>query len=44
LYFSTDVVYALGLSARIPVLLAAWSPATVCCLLGSALLFHFEDG
>lgn len=44
LYFSTDVVYALGLSARVPVLLAAWSPATVCCLLGSALLFHFEDG
>lgn len=44
LYFSSDLIYALGLSARIPILLSAWSPATVACLLGSALLFHLEDG
>lgn len=44
LYFSSDVVYALGLSARIPIILSAWSPATVCILFGSALMFHLEDG
>ena len=44
LYFLSDVVSALGVSARIPVALAAWSPAVVCCLLGTAMLFHLEDG
>lgn len=43
-YFATDVVHALGMSARIPALLAAWSPATVGCLLATAFLFHLEDG
>ena len=44
IYFSTDVAYALGLSSRLPVFLAAWSPAAVGCLLGAGLLFHLEDG
>jgi lipopolysaccharide export system permease protein len=44
IYFATDVVYALGMSARIPALLAAWSPAAVGCLLATAFLFHLEDG
>lgn len=44
LFFASDVVYALGLSGRIPVILSAWSPATVCCLFGSAFMFHLEDG
>jgi len=44
IYFATDVVTALGVSARIPALLAAWSPATVGCLLATAFLFHLEDG
>jgi len=44
IYFATDVVHALGMSARIPALLAAWSPATVGCLLATAFLFHLEDG
>ncbi|MBK18002.1 MAG: LPS export ABC transporter permease LptG [Rhodospirillaceae bacterium] len=44
IYFTTDVAYALGLSSRLPVFLAAWSPATVGCLLGAGLLFHLEDG
>jgi lipopolysaccharide export system permease protein len=44
LYFVSDVVSALGVSARIPVALAAWSPATISCLLGTAMLFHLEDG
>lgn len=43
-HFASDVVYALGLSARIPVLLSAWSPAIIGCLLGAAILFHLEDG
>ena len=43
-YFASDVVYALGLSARLPLLLSAWSPAMIGCLIGSALLFHLEDG
>jgi lipopolysaccharide export system permease protein len=44
IYFASDVAYALGLSARIPVALSAWSPAVVACLLGAAILFHLEDG
>lgn len=44
IYFSTDVTYALGLSARLPALLAAWSPAAVGLLMGAGLLFHLEDG
>ncbi len=44
LYFFSDVVYALGLSDSIPVVLAAWTPSGVSTLLGSAMLFHLEDG
>jgi lipopolysaccharide export system permease protein len=44
LYFMSDIVYALGSATRIPVLLAAWSPAVVSTLLGLAMLLHLEDG
>lgn len=44
LFFMTDVVAALGSSGSIPVLLAAWSPAIISTLLGTAVLFHLEDG
>jgi lipopolysaccharide export system permease protein len=44
LYFLSDIVYALGLSARIPVELAAWVPAGVCLLIGTSLLLHLEEG
>jgi len=44
LYFLSDVVFALGLSARIPEVLAAWTPATVTMLLGMTSLLHLEDG
>ncbi|MBO39860.1 MAG: LPS export ABC transporter permease LptG [Rhodospirillaceae bacterium] len=44
IYFLTDIAHALGLSSRLPVLLAAWSPATVGILLGTGLLFYLEDG
>lgn len=44
LYFLTDLVFALGLSARIPIQLAAWAPASVAMLLGVSMLLHLEDG
>lgn len=44
LYFMSDIVFALGLSARIPEVLAAWTPATVTMLLGLTSLLHLEDG
>lgn len=44
LHFLSDLVFAFGLSDRVPVALAAWTPATAACLLGLALLLHFEDG
>ena len=44
LYFVTDIVHALGLSASVPILLAAWTPAGITTLLGLAMLFHLEDG
>lgn len=43
-YFLSDVVFALGLSNSIPVILAAWTPAGVTSLLGASLLLHLEDG
>jgi lipopolysaccharide export system permease protein len=40
----SDVVLAFGLSGKIPAVLAAWTPAGVCTLIGLALMFHLEDG
>ncbi len=44
LYFFSDIVFALGLSDSIPVMLAAWSPSGVATMLGAATLLHLEDG
>ena len=44
LYFLSDFVFALGLSAKIPVLLAAWTPAGVSMIFGTSMLLHLEDG
>lgn len=44
LYFLTDLVYALGISGTLPVVLAAWTPAGVSTLIGMTLLLHLEDG
>ncbi len=44
LYFLSDIVFALGLSAKIPVLLAAWTPAGVATIFGVSMLLHLEDG
>ena len=43
-YFLSDIIYALGLSLQLPVVLAAWTPAVVVILIGSAGLLHLEDG
>jgi lipopolysaccharide export system permease protein len=44
LYFLSDIVTALGLSAKLPVLLAAWTPAGVSTIFGASMLLHLEDG
>ncbi|HEX9790092.1 MAG TPA: LPS export ABC transporter permease LptG [Kiloniellales bacterium] len=44
LYFLSNFVFALGISGRIPVVLAAWTPAGVSVMLGIATLLHLEDG
>ena len=44
LYFLSDIVFALGLSAKIPVVLAAWTPTGVSMIFGASMLLHLEDG
>ena len=44
LYFLSNFVFALGQSSKVPVALAAWSPAGVSLLLGITMLLHLEDG
>src|SRR6202040_3154247 len=42
LYFLSDIVFALGLAAKIPVLLAAWTPTGVSMIFGASMLLHLE--
>ncbi len=44
LFVTTDVVRTFGMSETIPILMAAWSPAGISLLLGTAALLHLEDG
>lgn len=44
LYFLNNITEALGLSGALPIALAAWAPSGIATLLGSAMLFHLEDG
>src|SRR5262249_22549107 len=44
LYFLSDVVFAFGLSAKVPVTLAAWTPPGVSLIFGVSMLLHFDDG
>lgn len=44
LYFFTDLVHALGSAGTLPIILAAWAPALVMCMIGAVLLLHIEDG
>lgn len=43
-YFFNRFTYALGLSATLPIVLAAWAPTVITMLLGLGYLFHREDG
>ena len=44
LYVLSNIVFALGLSARVPVALAAWTPTGVSLIFGASMLLHLEDG
>ena len=39
-----DLIYAMGLSERLPILLAAWGPVFVVFLLSVTLILHQEEG
>ncbi len=43
-YFLTQVVYAMGVSGNIPVILSVIAPTAIASLLGVSLLLHLEDG
>ncbi len=43
-YILSDVIFALGLSGRLPPPMAAWTPAGIAILLGITTLLHLEDG
>ena len=43
-YFLTQIVYAMGVSGNIPVLLSVIAPSTIALLLAITLLLHLEDG
>ena len=44
IYVLSNIVFALGLSSKVPVVMAAWTPAVVSLMLGGASLLHLEDG
>jgi lipopolysaccharide export system permease protein len=44
IFFMESILHAFGVSQKIPVYLAAWTPAIVSLLLGTAALLHMEDG
>ncbi|MCB1681781.1 MAG: LPS export ABC transporter permease LptG [Rhodospirillales bacterium] len=43
-FFLSNFLQALGTSRQIPALLAAWSPALICFLLGLSAMLNNEDG
>ncbi len=43
-FFLSSFLQALGASGQIPVILAAWSPALICFLLGLSVIMNLEDG
>ncbi len=44
LYFATNLVYALGASGHLPIVLAAWAPSLLVVMFAAAALLHLEDG
>lgn len=43
-FFMSSFLQALGASQQIPVILAAWSPALICFMLGISAIINLEDG
>lgn len=43
-YFISNLVYALGFSGGLPVILAAWTPSIVAIMIGTTMILHREDG
>lgn len=44
IFFVTDLVEAFGSAGKLPVVLAAWTPAAVTTMSAIAAMFHLEDG
>jgi lipopolysaccharide export system permease protein len=44
MHFLSDIVYAMGLSDQIPVILAAWAPAMILFLVSATILVQVEEG
>ncbi|MEQ8650873.1 MAG: LptF/LptG family permease [Kiloniellales bacterium] len=44
LYLFSSFLFALGLGGKLPMMLATWTPATICLLVGAAVLLYREDG
>lgn len=43
-FFISSFMQALGSSGQMPIMLAAWSPALICFLLGLSVIVNIEDG
>lgn len=43
IYFVSDVLFALGLSGKMPLMLAAFSPALICSIAGLYIIIHIEE-
>jgi lipopolysaccharide export system permease protein len=44
LFVVSNIVFALGISATVPVALAAWTPTGLSLIFGASALLHLEDG
>lgn len=44
IFFAESLLQAFGISQKIPVFMAAWTPAVITLLVGIAALLHTEDG
>ncbi len=44
LYFLTNIIYALGATGDLPIVLAAWAPSLIVMMGAGAALLHLEDG
>jgi lipopolysaccharide export system permease protein len=44
LYFMTNLIYTLGATGDLPIVLAAWAPSLIVVMIASAALLHLEDG